>query len=164
MNDLVFMEISHEIKGLHNGALAKIREGELGEAAELYRKCLQITELISYHEGSAMTLFSMANLELMNRNIPQAISTAAQARERFLSANQSTDDCDTLLARLAAAARNKGIELERARCFSAAITHFESAIPYADDKSSREMQHEAALLRRIMHERNRTDCGGTSAA
>lgn len=158
------MEISHEIKALHNGALAKIRNGELSEAAEHYRKCLQITELISYHEGSAMTLFSMANLELLAQNVPQAICTAVMARECFSTASLPTGDCDELLVKLAAAAKKKGIELERSRRFADAIAHFEAAIPHADEASSRAMQHETALLKRIMNERNGTDCNGASAA
>lgn len=164
MNDLVFMEISHEIKALHNGALEKIRSGELEEAADYYRKCLQITELISYHEGSAMTLFSMANLELLSRKFPKAIEKAEMARDRFLKATLATDECDALLSRLAVAAKTRGVELERSRRFAEAIDHFEAAIPHADEASSKAMQHEAALLRRIMHERVATDSGRAPAA
>lgn len=154
MGDLVFMEIAHEIKGLHNGALERIRNRQYGEAREFYRKCLQITEIISYHEGSAFTLFSLANLGSLDENYPQAITDAVMAKDRFEKAGLSTNHCDTLLSNLAVAAKKKGIELERSKRFKEAIDHFESAVPYADEESSKAMQHEVLLLRRIITEKN----------
>ena len=68
MSDLAFMEIAHEIKGLHNGALVKIREHRYIEAEELYRKCLAITERISFHEGSAVTCAPRVSVPKMRRS------------------------------------------------------------------------------------------------
>jgi tetratricopeptide (TPR) repeat protein len=158
MNDLVFMEIAHEIKGLHNGALGKIREERYAEAEELYRKCLTITERISFHEGSAVTLFSMANLATLQDDLPTAIQVAERARTRFELAGIYAGDCDALLNRLANSAKKRGIELERQGEFSAAIAHFEAAIPHSAETIAKPLRHEAALLRRIINERERTDC------
>jgi len=158
MNDLVFMEIAHEIKGLHNGALGKIREERFAEAEELYRKCLTITERISFHEGSAVTLFSMANLATLQDDLPMAIQVAERALTRYEQAGIFTGDCDALLAKLALAAKKRGIELERQGEFSAAVAHFEAAIPHTTETIATSLRHEAALLRRIINERERTNC------
>ena len=157
MDDQAFMEIANEIKGLHNGALERIRQRQFDAALELYRRCLQITDLLSYHEGSAMTLYSMANLATLAEDYPQAIVRAEQALEHFCRANLSGEACTALLTVLATAARKKGVQLERSRRFGEAIDHFEAAIPHADQANSSAMRHEAALLRRILDEGNGTD-------
>lgn len=164
MNDLAFMEIAHEIKALHNGALKCIARRNFAEAEKLYQKCLQITVLISYHEGSAITLFSMANLASLEENLILAIRRAEEARECFFKAALRHDECEALLGRLAAAAKKHGIALERSHRFNEAIDHFNAAIPHADETGSSAMRHEVALLRRILDERNGTDSRRASAA
>ncbi len=52
----------------------------------------------------------------------------------------------------------EGIELERQGEFSAAVDHFEAAIPHTTETIATSLRHEAALLRRIINERERTDC------
>lgn len=154
MSDLVFQEIAMEIKGLHNGAMQRLASGLHDEAEELYLKCLQLTELISYHEGSAMTLFGLANLACLTDNLPLAIARAHEARSKFLQADMEPTECDRLLATLATAARKRGVELERKRRFADAIVLFEAALPHSDGKVAAALRHETALLKRIIHEGN----------
>ncbi|OGU00491.1 MAG: hypothetical protein A2X80_03785 [Geobacteraceae bacterium GWB2_52_12] len=157
MNELAFMEIANEIKALHNGALEGIRSANFDEAEKLYRKCLQITKLISYHEGSAITLFSMANLAFFDGDLILAISRAEEARDYFIKAGVKQDECESLLFKLSAKAKKRGVALERSRNFQEAIAHFDAAIPHADEDSCRAMRHEVGLLRRMLEKRNGTD-------
>ncbi|MGI6119850.1 MAG: hypothetical protein ACOYIB_04635 [Desulfosporosinus sp.] len=153
MNDLVLKEIAQEIKGLHNGAIAHIKNGEYVEAAIQYRKALMITEKISYYEGMAITLFSMANLALIIGDLIEALNNAADSRKMFAKANLAYEHCNDLLKQLAVMAKKKGINYEREGKFQEAINHFEAALPFADEKSRQAMTHEIELLRRIINAR-----------
>jgi tetratricopeptide (TPR) repeat protein len=153
MNDLVLREIAHEIKGLHNGALAHIKKGEYVEAAVQYRKALMITEKISYYEGMAITLYSMANLALVIGDIIEALNNAADARNMFVKANLPHEHCSDLLRQLAGMAKKQGIKYEREGKFQEAINHFEAALPFVDEKSCKALVHEIELLRRILNDR-----------
>ena len=157
MNELAYMEIANEIKTLHNRAVEGIRRSNFDEAEQLYRKCLQITNLISYHEGSAITLFSMAKLAFLNGDLILAISRAEEARDYFLKAGVKQEECKLLLFKLSAKAKKRGVALERSRNFQEAIAHFDAAIPHADEDSCQAMRHEVGLLRRILEKRNGTD-------
>lgn len=157
MDDLVLREIAHEIKGLHNGAIAHIKNGEYVEAAVQYRKALMITEKISYYEGMAITLFSMANLALLIGDLSEALANAADSRKMFAKANLPHGHCDDLLKQLAVTAKKKGISYEKEGNFPEAIKHFEAALPFADEKSRQALTHEIKLLRRIINDRQGKD-------
>lgn len=164
MDELAFMEITNEIKTLHNRALEGIRRANLDEAEQLYRKCLQITNLFAYYEGSAITLFNMAKLAFLKDDLILAISRAEEARDYFLKAGVRNDECKSLLFQLSVKAKKRGVTLERSRNFLEAIAHFYAAIPHADEDSCQAMRHEVGLLRRILEKRNRTDNRRAAAA
>ena len=105
MKDTVFQEIANEIKGLHHGALEHIKRGEYAEASVQYRKTLLITDKIKYYEGMAITLFSMANLAGMVGDYIEALNNAADAREMFEKAGETTDNCEEVLKKLALSAK-----------------------------------------------------------
>lgn len=153
MNDLVLREIALEIKGLHNGAIGHIKKGEYVEAAVQYRKALMITGKISYYEGMAITLFSMANLALIVGDLLEALNNAADSRNMFAKANLSHENCDDLLKQLAGMVKKQGIKYEKEGKFQEAINHFEAVLPFADEKSSKALTHEIELLRRILNDR-----------
>jgi len=154
-DNLIFMEIANEIKSLHNGAIEHIKKKEYLEASILYRKALMITDKISYYEGMAITLFSMSNLAVLVGDILEAISNVADAKDMYIKAGLPYEHCDEMLQKLAIAAKKEGIKLEKKGKFQEAIEHYEAAIPFADENSSKAMRHEIELLRRVMNDRER---------
>lgn len=155
VDNLVFMEIANEIKSLHNGAIEHIKKKEYLEASILYRKALMITDKICYYEGMAITLFNMSNLAVLVGDIPEAISNISDAKDMFIKAGQPYEHCDEMLQNLVTTAKKEGIKLERKGKFQEAIEYYEAAIPFADEKSGKAMQHEIDLLRRVINERER---------
>jgi tetratricopeptide (TPR) repeat protein len=153
INEAIFMEIANEIKGLHNGAIVHIKAGEYAEAAIQYRKALMITDKIKYYEGTAITLFSMANLAVMVGDLIEALHNAADSKEMFKKAGLPGDSSKELLLSIAKAVKKKGIELEKKGKFHEAIEHFEACIPYSDEKGKNAMLHEIKLLERIIYDR-----------
>jgi tetratricopeptide (TPR) repeat protein len=156
-DDWLFQGIANELKALHNSALGFIRRNELDKAFFLYNKALTISENVRYSEGIGMTLFCMANLMLLKKDLIQALQYAGLSREYYGKAEKPCPGCDGLIERLALQAKRRGIAYERKGQFRKARECYAACMPFMPEQDGIVLAHEIRLLEKVMNGPQRTD-------
>ena len=149
MNEEIFKEIARELKSLHNAAVQFIKAGELDEAKKLYESAVSISDMTGYSEGVAMSIFSLANLEILREDYIMALHYAS------ISIDYYTEDLDRkkaseLLAKLSLHLVKRGIEMETKGEIEEALNLFSQVLPHLKGKKREAVSYEIDLLRRTI--------------
>lgn len=149
MNEEIFKEIARELKGLHNAAIELMKIGELDEAQKMYENAKNISEIIGYKEGIAMSMFSLSNLELVRDNEVIALDYAVLSID-YYTEESDKKNASELIKKLSLHLVKKGIELESKGEMKEALSLFSKALPNLKGKRKIAVAYEVDLLRRII--------------
>jgi len=148
MNDQeIFQEIARGLKTFHNAALELIKAGELNQAQKMLENAGHLSSITGYREGIAMSMFSLANLALLQEELVRALQAAAQSLEYF-SAEEDLLKATQLAEKIALQLVKQGIDKEAGGEKGAALELFTLALPYLKGKRRQAVDYEINLLRK----------------
>ena len=150
MDDMVFKEIANEIKGLNNQAVRLIGQGDFSNAEALCFRALDITQNITYFDGTAMVFYNLANLETLRGDILKAMAYGALCKEMHEKAQTDATPCEELLARLAKVAIKQGVEYEKQGRLREALECYYASAPFSGEKYRLAMLKEIAMIERLI--------------
>ena len=128
------------MKALHNTALEMIKVGKLDGAQRMYETAGQISALTGYDEGVAMSMFSLANLELLRDDGVRALQYVAQSLKLFME-EADRKRAVKLAENIALYLVKEGIAQEAAGKIDEALNLFSLAIPYLKGKRKEAVEY-----------------------
>lgn len=158
----IFREIALGLKTLHNGAFQLIREGRLAEARRMLENAGHISSMTGYREGLAMSLFSLANLALLEEKWNEAFHWSIQSMAYFDSETDRKKAGDFVQKAVLKLVK-EGIELEARGEEGEALALFEMVLPYLKGKRREAVAGEICFLKgKGSHDETGSDFGGST--
>jgi len=146
-------QVADELKGLLTASVKCIKDGDHQTAFNYLNQALSVTELIEYHDGSAMILHNLANLYAAVGDNIEALKTAALADEKARTADPNNLEYKKLIHNLFLIVQKEGLQFVKDREHEKALLCFETALPFAPESKKDALHKQIGLLRRIIDER-----------
>ncbi len=148
MDKKIFEEIARELKMLNNEAVELIKMKKFEEAKKMYQIASNISDLVGYKQGVAMSAYSMANIEIIKKDHISALHYAELAYANH-SELIDKEEVSSLIKKLALQLVRDGMEQEKERNIDGALKFFNYALPHLNEKRKEVVLYEMNMLRRM---------------